>query len=134
MAKEILTIVGLGKLGAPIAVCFASKGYRVLAVDVNPEVVRNVNDYVAPVFEPGLQDLMESSRNTLSATGNLEEAVEQSKITFILVPTPSDAAGGFSLKFVLAACDWKCLAAEAAISSRSAYEHGNARCDRYCSS
>ena len=53
-----VAVVGLGKLGAPLAAVLASKGNDVLGIDVNPEAVRLLNDGRAPVEEPGLQDLV----------------------------------------------------------------------------
>ena len=53
-----IAVVGLGKLGAPLAAVLASKGNEVLGIDVNPEAVRLVNEGRAPVEEPGLQDLV----------------------------------------------------------------------------
>ena len=51
-----VSVIGLGKLGAPIAACYAYKGHRVIGVDSNPDVVRLVNEGRAPVFEPGLRN------------------------------------------------------------------------------
>ena len=105
MAKEAITVIGLGKLGAPIAACFASRGYTVVAVDVDPETVRKVNAGEPPVFELGLKDLMDTGRERLRATCDLEKAVLETDVSFILVPTPTDSIGGFSLKHVLTACE-----------------------------
>jgi UDPglucose 6-dehydrogenase len=97
-------VVGLGKLGAPLAAVLASKGNEVLGIDVNPEAVRLLNDGRAPVEEPGLQALVSASRDTLSATTELA-AAGRADLTILLVPTPSDDRGGFSNEHVLAAVD-----------------------------
>jgi len=47
----------LGKLGAPLVACFASKGFPTFGVDADPHKVEAVNNGRAPVYEPGLQDL-----------------------------------------------------------------------------
>lgn len=99
-----IAVVGLGKLGAPLAAVMASKGNDVLGVDVNPEAVRLVNEGLAPVEEPGLQDLVTASRDRLSATTELAAAAEMD-VTILLVPTPSDERGAFSNEYVLAAID-----------------------------
>jgi len=100
-----VSVLGLGKLGAPMAACFAHKGHRVIGVDTNPETVRLINEGRAPLYEPRLQELIQANRNKIIATENYEEAILSSDITFILLPTPSDKHGGFSLCHVLAACE-----------------------------
>ena len=66
-----IAVVGLGKLGAPLAAVLASKGNEVLGIDVNPEAVRLLNEGRAPVEEPGLQALVSASHERLSATTDL---------------------------------------------------------------
>ncbi len=95
-----VSVVGLGKLGASMAACFAAKGFDVIGVDVNPRTIDLVNSGQAPVFEPGLPELMARARGRLSATGDYAQAVQVSEATFIIVPTPSEDHGGFSLKYV----------------------------------
>ena len=102
---QTISVIGLGRLGAPFAACLASKGYGVIAVDVDAEKVRRVNDGMAPVFEPGLEKLLQAHRQKLRATVSYEEAIANSDVTFILVPTPSDGQGAFSLRYVLEACE-----------------------------
>jgi UDPglucose 6-dehydrogenase len=88
-----------------MAASLASRGYNVIAVDVNPEAVRKVNEGKAPVFEPGLDDLIRTNRERIRAMTDFQSAVEQSEISFIIVPTPSDAQGFFCLQYVLSACE-----------------------------
>jgi len=98
-----LSIVGLGKLGAPMAAVMAEKGHRVIGVDLNPGFVNAINQGRAPVNEPGLSELIQKNRDRLSATTDFNQAVANSEITFIIVPTPSEDDGAFSLRFVLGA-------------------------------
>jgi UDPglucose 6-dehydrogenase len=95
-----VAVVGLGKLGACIAACFARKGVAVTGVDVSPRTVQLVNDGIPPVFEPGLAEMMAMSRANLVATTDFCAAITQSDASFIVVPTPSDDDGGFSLRHV----------------------------------
>jgi UDPglucose 6-dehydrogenase len=97
-----VAVVGLGKLGAPLAAVLASKGNEVLGIDVNPEAVRLLNEGRAPVDEPGLQDLVTASHERLSATTDLAAAAG-AEVSILLVPTPSDDRGAFSNEHVLAA-------------------------------
>ncbi|MBI4445103.1 MAG: UDP-glucose/GDP-mannose dehydrogenase family protein [Acidobacteria bacterium] len=102
--RPVLSVVGLGKLGAPFAACFASRGFTVLGTDADPQKVNQIRRGQAPVEEPGLQDLMEERAQSLTGVENTEEAVLNSDVTFIVVPTPTDLSGMYSLEYVLRAC------------------------------
>lgn len=95
-----LSVVGLGKLGACSAACFAYKGFEVIGVDVNKDVVTAINNGKAPVFEPELQELIDASQGRLKATQDFEEAIRNSEITFLIVPTPSRQDGKFSDRYL----------------------------------
>ena len=98
-----ISVIGLGKLGAPLAAVFASKGYHVSGYDVNRSAVAAINAGRAPVDEPGLQDLIDASAGRLTATDDGAGAVADTDVTFVIVPTPSDASGKFSNDFALRA-------------------------------
>jgi UDPglucose 6-dehydrogenase len=102
---RFISVIGLGKLGAPLAACLAGRGFAVIGADVLPHVVACVNQAGPPVQEPGLADLIASSRARLSATTDIGAAVRATEITFVVVPTPSEADGQFSLHLILDACD-----------------------------
>ncbi|HEY5542510.1 MAG TPA: nucleotide sugar dehydrogenase [Candidatus Binatia bacterium] len=100
-----ISVVGLGKLGAPLAACLAHRGYHITGVDLDDTKVQAINEGIATVFEPGLKELLQSTRERLSATKDLEGAIHNSQVTFILVPTPSEVQGGFSLRHVVPVCE-----------------------------
>jgi UDPglucose 6-dehydrogenase len=100
-----ISVVGLGKLGAPLAAVLASKGYPVVGTDTNPALVDAINSGRAPVDEPRLQELIDENRERLRATPDAAAAIAETDITFVIVPTPSDSAGRFSNKFVLTAVE-----------------------------
>jgi UDPglucose 6-dehydrogenase len=58
-----------------------------------------VNAGQAPVQETGLQELIAENRDRLRATMSHEEAVRESELTFVIVPTPSDERGAFTLQY-----------------------------------
>lgn len=97
------SVVGLGKLGACMAACIASKGAKVFGVDTNPRTVARFNEGRAPVMEPGLAELIEANRERLSATSDYETAIAHSEVTFVVVPTPSDEQRRFSTDYVVEA-------------------------------
>src|SRR4051812_29423924 len=94
------SIVGLGKLGASMAAAIASKGHDVVGVDITHRAVDAVNAGHAPVQETGLDELIAANRTRLRATMSHEEAIGESELTFVIVPTPSDDRGAFSLQYV----------------------------------
>jgi UDPglucose 6-dehydrogenase len=100
-----LSVIGLGKLGAPLAAVFASKGHDVIGVETCAERVSMLAAGKAPVQEPHLQQLIDSSKARIIATASYEEAVVGSDVTFVIVPTPTDEYGRFSNKHVLAAVE-----------------------------
>jgi UDPglucose 6-dehydrogenase len=102
---KTLTVVGLGKLGSPMVACLAAKGYDVIGVDVDERKVAAIAEGRAPVYEPRLDELLAANRARITATTDLADAVRRSDMTFIVVATPSDDNGGFSLKWVLPACE-----------------------------
>ena len=100
-----VSVIGLGKLGAPMAACFAARGFTVHAVDLNPEKVDAISRGVPPVHEPGLAELLAESGGRISATKDIEGAVNASDATFVVVATPSEADGGFSLRYAIPSCE-----------------------------
>jgi UDPglucose 6-dehydrogenase len=94
------SIVGLGKLGACMAAAIAGRGFGVIGVDKDPGRVGIINRKEPPIFEPGLKEMLKKNGRRIIATGDCRQAVLESDITFIVVPTPSMNNGDFSLKFV----------------------------------
>jgi UDPglucose 6-dehydrogenase len=98
-----ISVVGLGKLGAPLAAVLANSGFDIIGVDANAKFVADVQAGRAPVAEPGLQELLTSSRKPVHATADIDAAVSATDVTFIVVPTPSQPDGSFTNSYVLAA-------------------------------
>lgn len=99
--KIRLSFFGMGKLGIPIAGCFAEKGFKVIGVDIDQRRVKQLQKGEVPIFEPGLRNLINAHGQNFAATQDGTAAVLSSDATFVVVPTPSDSGGGFSPKFVL---------------------------------
>ncbi len=95
-----VSVFGIGKLGLPLAASLANKEYRVIGVDLNQAVVNAVNEHKSPFYEPGLDRLVKSAGENLSATVDYGDAVRNTELSFIIVPTPSQPDGSFSTKFV----------------------------------
>ncbi|MCE9592504.1 MAG: nucleotide sugar dehydrogenase [Planctomycetes bacterium] len=99
-----VSVVGLGKLGAPIAACLAARGFEVWGVDTDARRVEAVSRGEAVVYEPGLEQMQRDAAGRLHATTDLAQAVRDTDLSMLIVPTPSDADGTFSLRFILPAC------------------------------
>lgn len=100
-----LAVVGLGKLGSPLAAVLASKGHNVVGVDLNPYFVDKINAGEAPVVEPQLQEMIDANRARLRATSDFGDAIPNTDISFIIVPTPSKPDGAFTNQYVLSAVE-----------------------------
>ena len=98
-----VSVIGLGRIGSPLAACLGACGLSVVGIDVDKSKVDKLNRHEPPVFEPGLGALLESSAGCVSATTD-GAAVAQTAVTFVAVRTPSRRQGEFSLRFVLSAC------------------------------
>ena len=92
-----ISIFGLGKLGASMVAGMASRGFNVIGVDVSRHAVDAVNEGRAPVQETGLGELIAANHERIRATMSSAEAIENSDISFVIVPTPSDERGAFSI-------------------------------------
>ncbi len=101
-----LSVIGLGKLGSPMVACFASKGFDVIGVDYDQNKVRAINGgQQPPVDEPGLQELLTTNIPRIVASVSVEDAVVKTDITFVVVATPSQDNGKFSLEYILPVCE-----------------------------
>jgi len=91
-----ISVIGLGKLGLCSAACFASKGYKIIGVDIDRCRVDLINDGQNPILETNLTETLKKGKNNLKATTNYKEAIDNTQVTFVIVATPSEADGSFS--------------------------------------
>lgn len=94
-----VSVIGLGKLGGSMLAGFASRGLNVIGVDVNQHAVDAVNAGRAPVQETNLAETIAANKERIRATMSTDEAVLGSDISFVIVPTPSDERGAFTLQY-----------------------------------
>jgi UDPglucose 6-dehydrogenase len=98
------SVIGLGKLGASMAAAMAARGHHVIGADLNPETVADIAAGRAPVEETGLEATIRAGGERLRPTLNTAEAVAASDVSFVVVPTPSDERGAFSIEHARSAC------------------------------
>jgi UDPglucose 6-dehydrogenase len=86
-----ISVIGAGYLGLVSGVCLASKGHTVCCVDIDREKVETINCGEVPIYEEGLQDLLQTViGNRFKASTDLRSSVLESEVTLIAVGTPFD--------------------------------------------
>jgi len=102
-----IAVVGTGYVGLVTGTCFAETGNNVICVDIDEHKIQKMKDGVLPIYEPGLKNYFE--RNTkigrLTFTTDLKEAIENSLLIFLCLPTPQDGNGSADLSYVLNVAD-----------------------------
>ena len=97
-----ICVIGTGYVGLVAGACFAEMGNDVICVDNNLEKLEKLKKGIIPIYEPGLEDLIETNvkENRLSFTDDLDFAVKTSLICFIAVGTPQDEDGSADMQYV----------------------------------
>src|SRR5437667_1477090 len=94
LSHSTVAVVGLCKIGLPLAVQYAQHGRRVIGCDINSQVVEKINVGQSHIQEePGLANGVAHSvhQGLLSATLNTTEAVRQAGVVVVIVPVVIDA-------------------------------------------
>ena len=95
-------VIGLGKLGLPLATVIASSGYMVLGYDKSIPLVNSLNSNNFKSSEPELLNLLTKNRSKLRFTASIcEEELDDIDLIFVIVPTPSLSNGEFSNEYIL---------------------------------
>ncbi len=91
-----IAVVGTGYVGLVSGTCFADWGHDVVCVDSNPSKIRCLEQGRMPIYEPGLEAMVERNRaaGRLSFTTDLPAATGDAEIVFIAVGTPPRAGHG----------------------------------------
>ena len=97
-----LTIIGTGYVGLVTGTCFAEVGHQVICVDNDAAKVKMLQSGGIPIYEPGLQEMVQKNvaAGRLSFTNSTAEGVEKSDVVFIAVPTPPQPDGSVDLSFI----------------------------------
>ncbi|EAP78038.1 UDP-glucose dehydrogenase family protein [Roseovarius nubinhibens] len=103
-----IAMIGTGYVGLVSGVCFSDFGHDVVCVDKDPNKIAMLERGEVPIFEPGLDRLMEKNveAGRLSFTGDLKSAVDGAEAVFIAVGTPTRRGDGHAdLSYVMAAAE-----------------------------
>jgi UDP-N-acetyl-D-mannosaminuronic acid dehydrogenase len=103
MKERVIMMVGLGYIGLPTAAVMASKGMKVVGLDVNQSVCDTINRGEIHIVEPGLESVVKSvvASGKLRATKKPEEA----DVFVIAVPTPHREDKAPDLSYIKSACE-----------------------------
>jgi UDPglucose 6-dehydrogenase len=99
-----IAVIGTGYVGLVTGSCLADVGMDVTCVDVDDEKIANLHKGILPIYEPGLEDIVEKNTKAgrLKFTTTLSEAVDGAEAAFIAVGTPPGEDGSADLRYVLA--------------------------------
>jgi UDPglucose 6-dehydrogenase len=100
-----IAIFGAGYVGLVTGACFADLGHEVVVRDVVPERIELLQAGEVPIYEPGLDDVLERNRDRLSFTLDVEEAVNGADFLYVAVGTPPTASGDADLSAVWTVVD-----------------------------
>ncbi len=102
-----IAVVGTGYVGLVTGTCFAETGNEVICVDIDKAKVERMQNGEIPIYEPHLDVLFERNikQGRLKFTTNLEEAINQSTIIFLALPTPPGEDGSADLSYILGVAD-----------------------------
>jgi UDPglucose 6-dehydrogenase len=97
-----LTIIGTGYVGLVSGACFAEAGHQVVCVDNDADKVKTLQAGKVPIYEPGLEELIQTNTaaGRLSFTTSTAEGVGKSDVVFIAVPTPPLPDGSVDMSFI----------------------------------
>jgi UDPglucose 6-dehydrogenase len=97
-----LTIIGTGYVGLVTGTCFAEVGHHVICVDSDASKVELLKRGGVPIYEPGLEELIQKNvaAGRLNFTNSTAEGVEKSDVIFIAVPTPPQPDGSVDMSFI----------------------------------
>ena len=98
-----LAVVGTGYVGLVTGACFAEMGNHVVCVDVDQDKLARLNCGEIPVYEPGLEQIVDRNfkRGSLEFTDDLKVALDGAQVAMIAVGTPPGEDGSADLRYVL---------------------------------
>ncbi|MCX6661853.1 MAG: UDP-glucose/GDP-mannose dehydrogenase family protein [Euryarchaeota archaeon] len=95
-----LSIIGTGYVGLVTGACFAKLGHRLICVDIDLEKVQKINNGISPIYEQGLENLLSTYKDKITATTDYQDALEKSDVTFLCVGTPSMKNGSIDVSYL----------------------------------
>ena len=100
-----ITVMGTGYVGLVTGATLANAGNQVTCLDIIESKINELNQGKSPIFEPGLEKLIQLGINNQSLKGStdIENCIRESDVTFICVGTPSNHNGSIDLSYIKSA-------------------------------
>jgi UDPglucose 6-dehydrogenase len=96
---------GAGYVGLVTGSCFADLGHEVVIRDVVPERIELLRSGEIPIYEPGLEQVVERNRDRIHFTLDVDEAVDGAEFLYVAVGTPPTESGDADLRYVWTVID-----------------------------
>ena len=94
-----ISIIGTGYVGLVTGACFAHLGHHVTCIDIDSEKIQKINDGISPIYEEGLDSLLASNKDRITATTEYQ-SIMNTDVTFLCVGTPSRNDGSLDISFL----------------------------------
>ena len=98
--REPIGVIGTGYVGLVTAAGFAELGNEVWCIDIDADKIARLERGEIPIYEPGLEELVERHRDRLHFSTNLEDALDHARLLFVAVGTPPTYSGDADLSAV----------------------------------
>lgn len=95
-----IAVAGTGYVGLVTGVCLASKGHQVTCVDVDEEKIKKLKSGIVPIYESGLEALLNEIKDNIQFTMDYKKAYRNAQVIFIGVGTPEKKDGSANLSYV----------------------------------
>ena len=95
-----IAIIGLGFVGLSLTSVLASKGFKVVGIDVDKEKCRNISNGVLPFFEPDLEKTLKKGLKNKLQIENDVSVVQDCDLIFVTVGTPQNKTGAIDLSII----------------------------------
>lgn len=98
-----IAVVGTGYVGLVTGACFAEMGVNITCIDINEEKIKNLQNGIIPIYEPGLEQIVKQNTKTgrLQFNTDISKVINKVDIIFSAVGTPPQEDGSADLQYVL---------------------------------
>jgi UDPglucose 6-dehydrogenase len=103
--RKRIAVFGAGYVGLVTGACFADLGHTVAVRDILPERIDALRRGEVPIYEPGLDELLERNRERLTFTTDVAEAIVGAEFVYVAVGTPPTYSGDADLSAVWTVID-----------------------------
>jgi UDPglucose 6-dehydrogenase len=109
-----ISIIGTGYVGAVTGTCLAELGHQIVFVGRDTKKLDLINSGKSPIYEPGLDQLLEKNLPRITTTIDVPDAIRKTELTFVCVGTPSNDDGSINLDQIrdVSHTIGKCLASD----------------------